>query len=891
MVLGCTPFPISVRNSAVAVAHLVKAVGVKHLIVSPDMPMQRLSIGARGLLDKDGLDVHVLPMVEFDDLFPSDAAQSRVSYDITLRKLGLDQIAIILHSSGSTSFPKPVKITSRNYVQWGSALHYGEVEMCGMRVGVQSIPLFHAIGVLVTAFAPCAGITLVCFKPSVPPIIPTAENILESIVATKYAVLFTVPSWIEAWAQNSRNLSILRDMEAVIYAGAPLDREVGNTLVAAGVNLTPCYGATEVGVYSAMISAKRSIVETWEYFRWTNQFDIVLRPQESGIEELFESIVVESDTYAPNVVNATVNGKRAYETNDLVQRHAKDPELWRVYGRTDDQIMLSTGEKTNPGPIESILLKDRYVAAALMFGRGKFQNGVLITPAEGRSFDPKDGIKLEAFRNAIWPSVEKANEAAPAHSRLFKEVIIVTHPSKPFEYTAKGSPGRQVSLKLYDKEIEALYDSVAEASQTDLIPPSEWTSESSSEYVREVVHRVLKISVEDEDESSSQDATAYHRMFSLQATWIRNSLSHAIRTTSDVPLHLIPSNLVYSNPSIRALARLVLQLAHSKDGHIDTEANKMEKIRLMQDLLLTHTANLPVRHVANHLSDALSSTEVVLLTGTTGRLGCFLLAKLLQKPDVEKVYALNRGAQDTVYERQRKAFVMWGLDPNILDTDRLVLLAANVPHDVPVPERLLEDASMSVGNGYGESKWVAERMLQLAAEQTGLPVTVVRVGQLAGDSEKGFWNIKEWVPALVHNGQKIGALPTGKEDVAWLPVDVAASALLQMLHSKEPVLHLVHPHPVGWDTVFGYFSTALDGLSVIPYSDWVSRFRSAETKVDSDSTSAMLTEFFETGDFSDAPLSMEKAVKVSQALRNARPLQEKDVINWIEYWKKVGFLR
>jgi hypothetical protein len=35
-----------------------------------------------------------------------------------------------------------------------------------------------------------------------------------------------------------------------------------------------------------------------------------------------------------------------------------------------------------------------------MFGRGRFQNGVLIQPAE--PFDPDDEVKMAAFRNLIW---------------------------------------------------------------------------------------------------------------------------------------------------------------------------------------------------------------------------------------------------------------------------------------------------------------------------------------------------------------------------------------------------------------------------------------------------------------------------------------------------------
>lgn len=80
-----------------------------------------------------------------------------------------------------------------------------------------------------------------------------------------------------------------------------------------------------------------------------------------------------------------------------------------------------------------------------MFGRGKFQNGILIEPAEDFPVDPKNVKEVEAFRNRIWyvfatefrpdtytqcpsfrPSVERANANAPQHSRIFKEVCVVS---------------------------------------------------------------------------------------------------------------------------------------------------------------------------------------------------------------------------------------------------------------------------------------------------------------------------------------------------------------------------------------------------------------------------------------------------------------------------------
>lgn len=70
MYLGLTAFPISTRNSAIAVAHLVSKIGVRQMYVSADPAMQRLAQEANELLlAKDGIEFEALPMPNFEDLY------------------------------------------------------------------------------------------------------------------------------------------------------------------------------------------------------------------------------------------------------------------------------------------------------------------------------------------------------------------------------------------------------------------------------------------------------------------------------------------------------------------------------------------------------------------------------------------------------------------------------------------------------------------------------------------------------------------------------------------------------------------------------------------------------------------------------------------------------
>jgi hypothetical protein len=80
------------------------------------------------------------------------------------------------------------------------------------------------------------------------------------------------------------------------------------------------------------------------------------------------------------------------------------------------------------------------------------------------------------------------------------QTILVASPSKPFQYTAKGTIRRQITLDLYTVEIEAMYSSVEESTQSDIIAPMEWTLELARDFVRKVVHSVLNTPVTDEDD-------------------------------------------------------------------------------------------------------------------------------------------------------------------------------------------------------------------------------------------------------------------------------------------------------------------------------------------------------------------------------------------------------
>ena len=54
------------------------------------------------------------------------------------------------------------------------------------------------------------------------------------------------------------------------------------------------------------------------------------------------------------------------------------------------------------------------------------------------------------------PIIEAANRDAPAYGRIFKEMVLVTHPDKPMARVAKGTVMRKAVVADYDAEIKQL---------------------------------------------------------------------------------------------------------------------------------------------------------------------------------------------------------------------------------------------------------------------------------------------------------------------------------------------------------------------------------------------------------------------------------------------------
>ncbi|KAI8971004.1 acetyl-CoA synthetase-like protein [Trametes punicea] len=485
MSLGYVAYPLSPLNSAEAVAHLLKARGVTQVFVSDDQQTRNIAHVAIDIMRKEGNEVDMLPMIRPDDY-------ASLPHTVNLMKtvdIDDDDIVLILHSSGCTGLPKPIPITNRGLRSMSNTPRLGEFDVVGCRIAGHTNPPSHGLGVMAitVSFAYCpaipgcfcthkcartrmhlectvsCGATFALYPPVFPPTVPNPANFIAAWKACKCDVVICIPAFIEALSQNPDNLPALKALDCLIYSGACMNKTVGDRLSASGINLRSLWGSTEGGVpIKCDFKSRNSKPDDWEYFEFSPHADIRMQPQED-INNTFEPVLVASDMFFPHVPNTTVDDKPALAFGDLMEHHSDDPKRWRVLGRKDDQIVLSCGPIVNPVPIEESLVQDSNIASAIIFGQHRLELGILIEPASG-SIPPGDAERLERFKDTVWPALEKTNARCAPFARIRRNMILVTYPEKPLQYTAKRTARRGVCLKLYAEDIEKLYKREADPS-------------------------------------------------------------------------------------------------------------------------------------------------------------------------------------------------------------------------------------------------------------------------------------------------------------------------------------------------------------------------------------------------------------------------------------------
>ncbi|KAG6896087.1 putative secondary metabolism biosynthetic enzyme [Termitomyces sp. T32_za158] len=821
-------------------------------------------------------------------------------YHLGVQRPSRSDPCIYLHSSGSTGNPKPIP---QNHVYWVQLSYPTPARIVDLRcsdprftLGGMSLPSFHTYGLAVQLFMPIYGVLSVTVFPpnsilpeSLPPIVPSPENVIKHMKLTQSSAIETFPSFLQVWAMIPEAVEYLKTLRFVGWAGGPLALKLGNLLFTAGVILRPAYGGTEFGINTRFTPLTLSDPEDWEYMQFHDHMKIRWMPQGDGSYECQFLSHEKHETMLNNLSDAP-----GYATSDLWRPHPTKNGLWRIVGRIDDVIVHSSGEKTVPAPMEAIVVSDPLVHGAVIFGRERVQAGILIEPKPEAMIDVDDHAQLASLRNQLWPTVEEANRIAPAHSRIFKEMILFTSKEKPLPRAVKGSVTRKAALKIYEREIDAI-DLAAFISS--LLPSS-----GAEEY-----------------DVSSQKAAAMEEKIAKYSS------------VFEIPL---PSALQSS------VASPVVVLLTGSTGHLGSQILAM----LLNDprVAKVYTYNRPsdTKHLLQRHLDKfdeigldvglLKSEKLVLISGDAAEANLGL--------DQDLYGMLRQTVNIVIHNAWRLDFnlSLASFESNIRGACHFIELARSGPNPLSsrflfvssiaavqnwdkskgaVPEDVIEDVSVALGGGYGEGKHIVERILL----KSGLQALSIRVGQISGGSPRGVWPTTEWFPILIKSSVSLGTLPDASGVASWLGADTISATIVDLALSTHSTslpraLNLVHPRPVRQSVVMKSIKKAITEilgleLQLIPFNQWFSTLEERAEGVTAGTLANIpavkILEFFrgyakvDASDFAPQSeagglpiLSTETVQQISRYMSPERLQQigDDDAKLWVSYWRSVGFL-
>lgn len=836
------------------------------------------------------------------------------------------KVAWIIHSSGSTGFPKPIFVTNI-----GALSNF----RTGLSLRVFTIsPLFHSHALFAFGRALYHRQTMFFGNHQLP---VTRPNLVAALRVAKPELVWAVPYVLEILAEKDDGIAELAKAKTVIYGGSACPDPIGDELVSKGVKLVGSYGATEMGF--VMNSVRPPGDDEWNYMRLNKPVADHIWMEEIS-PGIFECVVL--DGLPTKVATNTDDPPGGFRTRDLFTRHP-DPakaNYWKHISRLDDRLTLVNGEKVLPIPIEGYIRKFELIKEVAVFGFQRTLPGALVFRSEHAA-----NLSDEDFLDQIWPRIEEANSRAESFARISRELVIVRPSDEPYPQTDKGTFIRAQLYEQYKEQIQKAYERFEAGTSTSGRRLSKLDVPALEEYLLAKFRNDLGISL---DSSDSDIFSA--GVDSLQTTRIWHTIKKELDLGGNQDK--LSPNVVFERGTCRSLAHYLYNLSLGVDD--SQEDSNQAEIQEMQDLVERYSTFTP----HDPTEKPTVSGKTVLLTGVTGGLGSVLLANLLERQDVHRVYCLvrasdaasgrirvlkaltDRGLTRDLPDHFQEKLVAFsgdlgipslGLRPdllnellgtlthiihsawavnftlplqsfeqqhirgvyNLLEHNALrtthnkpakfffcssVAAVSGTPKHAKIAEAQVSDLSYAQPIGYGRSKLVAERITQAAMQSTGCVTRVLRIGQLAGDTRQAVWNDTEAIPLMIRSvlPSSASCLPALDESPSWLPVDIAAKAIEQLAFQgsydamdAELVYHIVNPRTFSFATDLVPMlraHPAMPGFEVVDARTWLDRLRASDEDVERN-PSRKLIEFWE-GKYGKH--STRKEVEAENASRGLR---------------------
>jgi len=871
-----------------------------------------------------------------------------------------DKPFIALHTSGSTGVPKSVNVNhgliatidAQQLLPEINGRPVSAIEWAGRSV-YTALPPFHSAGFNFFSYSVFQGTQLIIGPSDQPPSLAVVEQILDLDIASA-AVM--APSLLAEVAADNPVLAKVHRWSSVTFGGGPLPQHAGDALWDQ-TRVLQILGSTETFNIPELVPTAK---DEWPYHNFHHALGIRFKLQDEDLHEL--AFIRDSAACKHQGAFWTFPESGEYSMKDIYKRHPTKSGLWQYKGRIDDTIVLANGEKFTPNTAESVMSQNPYVKAAMIVGSGYTQPALLLEPIE----QLPDEASLAEWHESIMQTAEVANSTLPAHAQIHKSHTKLLDTPNSFLRSSKGEPQRLPTVKSLSHVIE---DIMSRAESPDCCcndQDLDFTDESAlAQSITSVLSGQAFIG-----RDLQQDADIFQCGF--DSLKVMKLLRHIRASLKQQDLHLssdLTPKVIYQNPSPESLSRSLLALFHA------TESELTESDQSSDDLV-----RLRARYSSRirELSEDVDTGFTVLLTGSTGSLGSYLLDKLMRDPRVDRVICLNRAGSEK--NRQSGIQSSRGLQTDFakvkfletdlsqesfgLDRETYTSLKGRATHVIhnawpvnfnlplssfepqleaccqlltfarsahnfkelmflssvgvandwsnhfeeDVPERSIENISVAEGMGYAQSKLLAEQLLQQGAQEMNVPVTICRLGQIAGpvEFEQGTWSRNEWFPSLILSCKALGKMPQtlgAMEYMDWIPVDRLADMLVEVLSpdaqeqdKRARYLHFVNPQRPRWSDIANSVAASIDrDIKIVPFDEWVSCLNAVierdEEAAAADIPALKLLDFYQhIGDKrTRRPVfSTDVAQGQSAALRDLPEVSLQWIQQWLRQWGALG---
>ncbi|KAI1076050.1 acetyl-CoA synthetase-like protein [Whalleya microplaca] len=607
-----------------------------------------------------------------------------------------------LHTSGTSGHPKPIWWTHGHFeclfagMELDSILPEGiSVEnpfmstMDGNTVLVVG-PQYHAGALLLSMTAFRADMTVVILHPEIPPI---PENLTSVINQNGVTSMTCPPVPIENMLSYPPGVEALSRLAHVGYVGGPINPILGAQLAKITKHLYSFYGSTEGGC-ALMDYSPNS--ENWDALR----FVPIGQKMEEVLPGLYELVFPKTELidriYAffrsyPELTE--------YRTKDLFAPVPGQEGWWRYRGRTDNWVAMSNGMKMDPTEFEAIVTARPDVKGAIVGGSHQSRLCLLVEVAD--DIVPTSDQERHDLLEKLWPTINEANQGSPKYGQIAKELVLFSSKAKPFLRAGKGTIQRQLTLKAYEDDIDALYDNLESGALADDIDP---ITSISAEGLAPIITQLYQHALNSPD--ISQETDLFARGLDSNAISITMSrLKASLRSfgIAEERLHGINIGMMYSYPTAAGLASTLATFLGDEPAVNGVASDGIAEMLEKYTPFATH----PQR------------PQSVILTGSTGSLGTYILAALLALPEtrIRRIFCLNRNPDARA--AQAASLASRGLPPLASspsdDSERVVFLTADLAAPNLGLERGAYDRLAAEATAIVHNAWPVNFLLPLAA--------------------------------------------------------------------------------------------------------------------------------------------------------------------------------